>query len=114
MTKAKMIKAILDNVDIKACRVVRVYGVPFGVGYDLNITVLYKNGQAEIIDAHATNKSWSGIGHMKPNNPDYKYTGRNDIYQNQVINRWENSWGYEGYLNRFSKIELTKIFNKRA
>ena len=112
MLKKEMVKELVEKVKITRCTVQRVYGVSFGVGYDLNVLVEFKNGKRKHLDAHATRASWDSPGHLRPNNPEYKYTGSNDVYQEQVIYHWEKKHGFKWYLERLKKLELQYIYNQ--
>ena len=111
MKKDEIIQKILDNVNNVECFIVRTYGVSHGVGYDLNVRVTYKSEKELIVEAHALSKSWACLGHLRPHNPVYKYTGSNDIYKEQVMNYWDSGKGFKEYLARLLKTELLDLLN---
>jgi len=111
MKKADMREAILKELVSSNAGILRVYGVSFGVGYDLVIDLEFKNVDMNI-HAHATNKSWALPGYLRPDNPQYKYTGSNDRYQYRVINYWKTKDALDEYLSRFQKPELEEFYNK--
>ena len=116
MKKELLVNKILENVKEVDCVICKVYGVTYGVGYDLIVNVEFINTLTITIKAHATNKSWSLWGHLRPNNPYYKYTGSNDVYQNRVIHHYENTnYKYNGYyelLNRLTNKQLLETIKE--
>ena len=108
MLKSEIIENILDEICVESAEIVRVYGVPCGVGYDLD--VLLNNGR--LLNAHATLNSWGLVGHLKPDNPPYKYTGKCDIYQDNVLRFWESGRGLKTYLSYLKKEELLNFYNE--
>ena len=112
MKKSEMINEILSvNPKCVNTYITRVYGVSCGVGYDIEATIEFKGGFVLPIKAHASRQGWAYPNHLRPNNPYYKYTGKNDVYQEKVINYWMNGAGFEGYLNEFKKKTLEVIYN---
>ena len=110
--KKDLVNAIVEKVESVDCDIVRIYGVTMGVGYDLDITIKLKGTSMELyIPAHASPKSWASYGHLRPNNPYYKYTGRNDVYRARVIDYWEKKHGLENLLNRFNMTDLRYILD---
>lgn len=107
MTKKEMIQEIIEAVEMVDCSILRVYGVPMGVGYDLAVKLETKTDIIRL-DAHATRPSWAAMGHLRPNNPYYKYTGSCDYYQEDVIKYWEHKKEYalEEYFSRMKKDQL--------
>lgn len=112
MIKNEMIDVIIENVESVNASIVRVYGVSCGVGYDLFVTVQTKKCMILDFDAHAVRQSWAGVGYLRPNNPYYKYTGSNDVYQSRVIEYWRNGGGFREFLGRMNKDALQVIFNE--
>ena len=110
MTKKQMIEEILNKVKSVDCNIVRVYGVTMGVGYDLNVSIEHDKGSF-YFKAHATRASWALIGHLRPNNPQYQYTGSCDYYQEDVIKYWEHGEGLGEYLGRFKKLDLIHLYD---
>lgn len=108
MKKAEMIQSIINKVERVDCYIVRVYGVSCGVGYDLNVNLETKNDNIRLA-AHALRQSWAAVGHLRPNNPYYKYSGSCDYYQKDVIKYWESEKerALEKYFSRLNKSELT-------
>lgn len=112
MRKQDMIDSILSvNPKCEYAYITRVYGVACGVGYDINTTIEFNGGFILDIEAHANNHGWCYPNHLRPNNPYYKYTGKNDVYQEKVIRYWQNGLGFESYLNTLKKKELEVIYN---
>lgn len=112
MKKSEMIEAILKaSPRCQSVYIVRVYGVSCGVGYDISTTFMFEGGHILDIEAHASHHGWAYPNHLRPNNPYYKYTGKNDRYQERVINFWKNGLGFESYLNELKKKELEVIYN---
>ncbi len=108
MKKSELVERICSKVKKVDCFIERVYGVSHGVGYDLNVDVEYINDKKERIQAHAVHSCWAGLGHLRPNNPDYKYTGSCDVYKKDVCDYWDSENGLEEYLMRLSKSELVE------
>ena len=117
--KRDIIKDCMELVVGIDCRVDRVYGVSHGVGYDLTVKLIVDGYKAQYIHAHALKDSWCVPSHLRPNNPPYKYTGSNDVYQNDVIEYWERmktsndgkqySNGFVGYLEYLKKDDLLEL-----
>ena len=106
MTKQKMIESILPKVKETSCYIVRTYGVPMGVGYDLNINVKMADFEIDF-EGHATRQSWASHGHLRPNNPEYQYTGSNDVYKGRVREYWSHKeGGFREFLSRMTKDQL--------
>lgn len=106
MLKKEIITLLTSKIKPVDVEIVKVYGVPMGVGYDLNI--LLSNNQK--IKAHATNKNWALVGHLQENQIEfYKYTGKNDRYRGNVINYWLYHNALSRYLSRFKKVELLEM-----
>jgi hypothetical protein len=106
MKKSLIIDNILIKVDKINLIIHRTYGVSHGVGYDMTAYVTFDNGVELDFAAHAVPKSWDSLGHIRPNNPYYKYSGSNDVYKERVIDHWEKKNGFKYYLERFKKQEL--------
>ena len=110
MKKIDMINEIKENVNVD-CVITKVYGVPFGVGYDLNVYLTHKEDKNVImcrLKAHATRQSWSLLGHLREYESRFNtYTGKNDVYRDQVMAWWENKDALEDYFMRMSKKDLT-------
>ena len=109
MTKEKIIESIISRVKVEALSVVRVYGLPMGVGYDM---LLFLNN-GEIIDLHAGPRSWDMPGHLKSTpygSNTYKGT---DSYPGRYIERiqkyFKEGEGFKNYLRRFKKDELLRV-----
>ncbi len=112
MKKSEMIEAILSvKPECTNAYIVRVYGVTCGVGYDIDAIIEFKGGFVLPIKAHSSRQGWAYPEHLRPNNPYYRYTGKNDVYQEKVINYWMNGSGFESYLNRLNKDNLEVIYN---
>lgn len=112
MKKADIIEAITENIETVECNVVRVYGVPMGVGYDMVVNLTHKDGHVENLKAHASNKSWSMGGHSRPHQIAFsEYKGRNNPlqYVHAVKRFWESKDGLKEYLSRFKKDALVDI-----
>jgi hypothetical protein len=106
MKKSQMIELITKEVEKIDCYIVKIYGVSWGVGYDLDIDITFKGGRKFPMQSHALSQSWALIGHLRPNNPYYKYTGSNDVYRNKVTHYWQIGNGFAEYLGRLKKTEL--------
>ena len=112
MTKQKMIENILPKVKETSCYIVRTYGVSMGVGYDLNINVEMADFEIDF-EAHATRQSWALLGHLRPNNPEYQYSGSCDYYKQDVCEYWEDkNKGLKEFLSRLTKDQLKYYYNK--
>lgn len=109
MKKIEIVDSIVSKVDHAHCFITRIYGVGCGVGYDLDINLFLKtNGAIVSILAHATRASWASVGHLRPDNPYYLYSGSCDRYRERVINYWEHNFkdALREYYMRFTKPEL--------
>lgn len=107
VTKDLMVKALKNALEVKACNVVKVYGVISGVGYDLDVVIENRvTGEIKVIEAHANNHGWFYPSHLRPNNPYYKYTGSCDRYQSRVIIAWYENHALQCYYENFTKDEL--------
>ena len=102
MTKEQMINEILKDLKVDTAEILRVYGVCCGVGYDLQVIL----NTGEVLEAHALRTSWGVPGHLRPNNPQYQYSGKCDRYQSEVIRFWKSGYGLKEYLLRLTKKEL--------
>jgi len=109
MKKSEIIERIIKEVESVSCYIVRVYGVSCGVGYDMNATIRFKNGYLMMPAVHALHQSWACLGHLRPNNPHYQYTGSCDVYQSRVIEYWEKRNGFKELLTRLDKERLEYI-----
>ena len=110
MFKRDLIEEILQGIKKIDCYIIKVYGVSWGVGYDLNVLLTLNNNKTHHLDAHALPKSWACIGHLRDNQTVfYNYTGRNDVYRDYVINYWTSKQGLEEYLQRFKKCDLIQF-----
>ena len=122
MTKQKMIEAIMEKVSNVTCIIGRVYGVSSGVGYDLTARIDFDQTDNEnpaalvllVVEAHALRQTWAAPGHLRPNNPRYKYSGSCDHYQNRVLSYWESPGnpGFEEYLTRLKKDDITALYDE--
>jgi len=106
MKKSILIEEIVKEVVKIECYVARVYGVSCGVGYDLDVYIEFYNGSNKHIEAHAVRQSWACVNHLRPRNPMYKYSGSNDVYQDQVIKYWTDGKAFSEYLARDLKKNL--------
>ena len=113
MKKAQLVDAIIEKIDTVACNIVRVYGVPMGVGYDLLVTIEKTNGEVELLEAHASNKAWAVGGHLRPNQvrfDDYKGSNAPMKYADSVRRYWESKDGLREYYERYTKNALLDEF----
>ena len=117
MKKSDIIDMLLDGVRKIEADVIRVYGVSCGVGYDLNITVYFKEDPSRYIKpihikAHAGPRTWCAPNHLRPNNGYYQYSGHSDRYQSAVRDYWEREShaGLRGYLGYFKKDQLIYFY----
>lgn len=113
MTKENLIESIASRVKVEGLNVVRVYGVPMGVGYDM--VLFLDNGLS--IDLHAGPRSWEMPGHLA-RTPYGSNTYRGtDSYPGRYIERiqkyFKEGEGFKNYLRRFKKEDLVK-WNERA
>ena len=108
MKKSEIKNEIMELIkEGTTARIDRVFGVSNGVGYDLTPFIETKNGVKISLDVHALRTGWAYPKHLRPNNPDYKYTGSNDIYQDKVIGLWNyKNGGFSQYLDELKKAEL--------
>ena len=109
MLKKEIALKIVEGVKEIKCYIKRTYGVSHGVGYDLHVYITYANNEEKRVRAHATHGSWASAGHLRPNNPDYQYTGSCDVYKGDVIRYWETGNGLTEYLLRFKKATLESL-----
>lgn len=109
MTKNELRIAINSMVKVENVKFVRTYGLPFGVGYDLDIEVVVKEtGEVKTIQAHANKNSWWAARHLKED--DVKpYTGKLE-YRGHISESWINGWAHMAYLRNLKKVELTKMW----
>ena len=112
MKKIEIIEKIVERVEEIDIGIVRVYGVSHGVGYDMTGYVYFDNGKSMLVEAHAVRASWACLGHLRPDNPYYKYTGSNDVYQDDVIKYWKEKHGFREYLGRWLKPELVDLYGE--
>ena len=103
--KEQIIEEILKNIKVENANIVRVYGVPCGVGYDMYVIL----NTGEVLETHALRQSWALEGHLRPNNPSYKYTGRCDNYQEEIISYWTSGLGLKDYLKRLTIKQLASF-----
>ena len=113
MTKNEMVKSLIDGATVKGCEVVKVYGVGCGVGYDLDVAVVLQ-GHRIVLKAHAGRQGWAYPEHLRPNNPSYKYTGSNDVYQFDVISYWKDTPedALNEYFSNMKKYELQAFIDE--
>ena len=111
MKKAEIIETILEKVETVKTDIIRVYGVPMGVGYDLDVYITFKDGQRKYLEAHATNKGWAVGGHLRPNQfifNEYKGSNAPMRYAEDVTRYWNEKHGLKEYLSRFKKVDLVE------
>ena len=109
MKKQAIIDDLMQNLEVKDVTILRIYGVTYGVGYDLNVTVEHtKTGEIKILKAHALKSSWALPGHLRPNNRQLEYKGSNNPYKyvDTVSHYWMIKDGLLEYLERFKKDAL--------
>jgi hypothetical protein len=114
MVKSDIVKSFIENVESVKCEIVKVYGVPMGVGYDMVISLTHKDGHIAFLDAHATRQSWALIGHLRPNQTvydDYKGSNYSHKYIDSVKSYWESKNGLFEYLLRFKKQNLQNVID---
>ena len=109
MTKEKIIESITSRLKVENVEVLRIYGVPMGVGYDM---LVWLNNDS-YIEMHATGRAWEMPGHLRPNQIGYNnYKGR-DSYPERYIERirkyFKEGEGFKNYLRRFKKDELLRM-----
>ena len=113
MTKENLIESITSRVKVEGLNVVRVYGVPMGVGYDL--ILFLDNGEA--IDLHAGPRSWDMPGHLARTPYGVNTYRGTDSYPGRYIERiqkyFKEGEGFKNYLRRFKKEDLIR-WNERA
>lgn len=115
MKKQEIIQEIVEQVSVTSTRIVRVYGVSNGIGYDLDFKATFKNGFAKEFEAHCYRSSWDCIGHLKPNQRVFNaYKGSDNEplrYERDVMNYWQGK-GFRHFLERHSKDELNDLYNQ--
>jgi len=113
MTKEALVQSIADKIKVENVEVMRIYGVPMGVGYDMLVWL----SNDSYIEMHATNRAWEMPGHMHPNQKDYSNYKGSDSYPERYISKirsyFINGQGFKNYLRRFKKDQLIK-WNERA
>ena len=115
MKKAQLIETILEKVKTVDAQIIRVYGVPMGVGYDLGVMVTFKDGQSRYLEAHASNKAWAVGGHLRPNQfmfDEYKGSNAPLRYAESVRSYWNKKHGLKEYLSRFKKVDLVEYLEE--
>ena len=109
MTKEQIIESITSSVKVEGLNVVRVYGVPMGVGYDM--VLFLDNGRA--IDLHAGPRSWEMPGHLERTAYGSNTYKGSDPYPGRYIERIQKYFtqgsGFENYLRRFKKEDLLRM-----
>lgn len=109
MTKEKIIESITSRVKVENVEVLRIYGVPMGVGYDM---LVWLNNDS-YIEIHATGKAWEMPGHLRPNQIGYNNYKGSDSYPERYIDRirqyFKEGEGFKNYLRRFKKDELLRM-----
>ena len=114
MTKEKIIDSIASNVKVEDVHIVRIYGVPMGVGYDMQVFLSdLSTGEVSSVKMHAGARAWSMPEHLRPEQTVYNvYKGR-DPYPERYINPIKKYFieenGFKNYLRRFKKDELIKM-----
>jgi len=114
MTKEELRGLIVEKIGrVNYCEICKVYGMTMGVGYDLDVEIVTTDGEAFFINAHANRFGWAFLGHARPNNQYYEYTGHNDSYQNAVCEFWKFSpkSAVMQALRRLQKSELIEILD---
>ncbi len=115
MLNKDLVNNIVLQLEVTQVTILRTYGVSCGVGYDIAVTVKNKRtNNLFILEVHAVRQSWACVGYLRPDNPQYKYTGSNDVYKDAVHIYWynDNKQALKEYYNRFTKKELDTIYNK--
>lgn len=112
MTKELLIKGITSNIKVDGVEVIKIYGVPMGVGYDM--LVFLNNGV--YIKMHATGKAWEMPGHLRSNQRVYNDYRGGDKYPERYIERiaryFKEGEGFSNYLRRFKKEQLIKWYEE--
>lgn len=112
MTKKRMaLKIIHEHIDSVECSIVRTYGLPHGVGYDLRIFMNRVDSKKVpfILEAHASKDSWELVGHLRPTNDTYEYTGKNDIYREDIIEHWTGEMKYDTIFYHFMRYKRNEL-----
>jgi hypothetical protein len=112
MKKQELIETILAKVEEVDCSIIRIYGVPFGVGFDLDITITTNDWKQYYLPAHAVPRTWAMPGHLRSHQRhQYDYKGQGDVgyYEEKVIEYWESKRALGEYLARLSKPELEEL-----
>lgn len=113
MLKKEIISTIMTHLEVVDVWLVRVYGVPMGIGYDMVAEVKAKEtGEILHFDFHAGPQSWDCIGHLRPNQLGFDaYKGGNPplLYLDRVKRWWSEKAGFRFYLERFKKKELEEM-----
>jgi hypothetical protein len=113
MTKEALVQNITDKIKVQNVEVMRIYGVPMGVGYDM---LVWLNNDS-YIEMHASNRAWEMSGHLRPNQIGYNNYKGSDTHPERYISKiteyFINGNGFKNYLRRFKKDQLIK-WNERA
>ena len=112
MKKQELIEMTIAKVEEVECSIVRVYGVTFGVGFDLDITITTNDWKQHYLPAHAGPKAWAMPYHQRSRQyHQYDYKGRGDVdyYEKKVIEYWESKRALGEYLSRLSKPALEEL-----
>ena len=114
MTKEKIIDSIASNVKVKDVKVVGIYGVPMGVGYDMLVFLSdLSTGEVSSVKMHAGARAWDMPEHLRPAQLYYNVYKGTDPYPERYINRIKTYFieqdGFKNYLRRFKKDELIKM-----
>lgn len=114
MTKKKIIDSIASNVKVQDVNIVRIYGVPMGVGYDMQVVLSdVSTGEVSSVKMHAGARAWDMPEHLRPNQIFYNAYKGGDSYPERYIDPIKKYFiegnGFKNYLERFKKDELIKM-----
>ena len=111
-TKKELIEKVLKQVKNVDCNIVKVYGVPCGIGYDMIVKVELSDGRIKYLETHAGPRSWTMPDHLRKDQIEYdNYKGKNPpLFYADVVKRfWSDKQGLKEYLQRFKKETLITI-----
>lgn len=114
MTKKKIIDLIASNVKVEDVNIVRIYGVPMGVGYDMQVVLSdVSTGEVSSVKMHAGARAWDMPNHLRPDQIHYNVYKGTDHYPERYIDPikryFKEQNGFKNYLTRFKKDELIRM-----
>jgi hypothetical protein len=108
MKKNEIINEIMKQVKSVTGAIYRIYGVPFGIGYDYEIEIEFDKSNL-IMRGHAVPKSWTCFGWLRPDQLEGNtYKGRGNDYFEEVMEFINTKECTRGILHRLPKPLLEK------